>query len=131
MLALTLPLTTDASASQNSDKKGSEGDDEGVDGMATATGWKGHEAFYIVAPDVQMLDSAEGIVDGMKLREEWWPGTKVREGWWDGALDTSKNSGRGAEWLGAGARRVEPRRRGFYNCKKAERMLGWVHAASE
>lgn len=48
--------------------------------------------------------------DGMKLKEEWWPGAKVRDGWW-------RSEG-------------GDRRRGFYDCSKAERLLGWVHSES-
>lgn len=132
LFALTLPLAVDESPPSNPDKKRNESGDENADRKATGTGWKGHEAFYIVAPDLQMLDSAEGDVDGTKLKEEWWPAAKVREGWWGPELDTPNRSGHHGEreWVGEAAGRVEPRRRGFYDCKKAERMLGWVHAAN-
>lgn len=132
LLALTLPLTVDASSPSNFEEKVNESGDESVGRNATGTGWEGHETFYIVAPDLQMLDSAEGVVDGVKLKQEWWPTAKVREGWWGAEVDTPNSSGRRGEgeWVGEAARRVEPRRRGFYDCKKAERMLGWVHAAN-
>lgn len=75
LLAITLPLIN----------AGKDGESESLDREA-GTGWRGHEAFYIVAPDLQMLDSADEVVDGMKLKEEWWPGVKYREGWWDGEV---------------------------------------------
>ncbi|KAI0067247.1 NAD(P)-binding protein [Artomyces pyxidatus] len=60
--------------------------------------WDGHERFYIVAPDIAPLDSDSGA-----LREKYYPGVAVRDGY---------------EVNG---------RRGFFDCGKAERLLGWVH----
>ncbi|KAF8890649.1 hypothetical protein BD779DRAFT_1610742 [Infundibulicybe gibba] len=54
--------------------------------------WSGHEAFFIVAPDIAYDEDADA------LREEYWPGVPTK-----GPL------------------------RGFFDCSKAERLLGWVH----
>lgn len=62
--------------------------------------WSGHEAFFITAP-VTASDK-----DAKELREQFWPDVPITEG---------KNvSGR----------------TGFFDCRKAERLLGWVHKDS-
>jgi nucleoside-diphosphate-sugar epimerase len=57
--------------------------------------YRGHEVFYIVAPDTVMDEPS------LQLASEYYPNVPIR-----GDL-----SGR----------------RGFYNCAKAERLLGWRH----
>ncbi|TFY71687.1 hypothetical protein EVG20_g1322 [Dentipellis fragilis] len=61
--------------------------------------WRGHERFFIVAPTIAHVQ-----FDSKDLREEYWPGVKV--------LDGKDVSGRN----------------GFFDCGKAERLLGWVHS---
>ncbi|KAF9446632.1 NAD(P)-binding protein [Macrolepiota fuliginosa MF-IS2] len=58
---------------------------------------KKHEAFFIAAPETAADEESE------KLMALYQPGVPVREGW--------KLTGR----------------KGFIDCAKAERMLGWVH----
>lgn len=59
--------------------------------------WSGHEAFFIVAPATSFDE------DTIKLKEVYWPDVPVKEG---------------KDLAG---------RKGFFNCEKAERLLGWVH----
>lgn len=59
--------------------------------------WSGHEAFFIVAPRIASDQ------DTKTLREEHWPGVSLKEG-----KDVSGSTG-------------------FFDCSKAERLLGWVH----
>ena len=59
--------------------------------------WKGHEAFFIVAPRVAADE------DWLELKKRYFPDVPVREGW------------------------VESGGCGFFDCSKAERILGWVH----
>lgn len=60
--------------------------------------WSGHQRFFIAAPDISSLEQ-----DSKALRETYWGDVRVREG---------KNvSGRN----------------GFFDCAKAERLLGWIH----
>lgn len=63
--------------------------------------WSGHEAFFAVAPDTL----AEG--DSEALRQQCWEHIPVKGDW--------KFSGK----------------QGFFNCRKAERLLGWVHPPDE
>jgi len=60
--------------------------------------WHGHERFIIAAPDIASLD-----FDTKELREKYWADVRVREG-----KDVSG-------------------RKGFFDCEKAGRLLGWVH----
>ncbi len=62
--------------------------------------WSGHEAFFIVAPDVAVEE------DSRLLREKFWPKVAITEG-----KDVSGNTG-------------------FFDCGKAQRLLGWVHRES-
>lgn len=59
--------------------------------------WRGHEAFFIVAP--RTIFTAD--VDSAALAAEHFPGASLR-------TDLSGNAG-------------------FYDCDKARRMLGWIH----
>ncbi|KAF9466470.1 hypothetical protein BDZ94DRAFT_1250986 [Collybia nuda] len=59
--------------------------------------WRGHEAFFIVAPRIAC------DVDSKVLRETHWPNVPV--------IDGKDVSGQ----------------KGFFDCRKAERLLGWVH----
>jgi nucleoside-diphosphate-sugar epimerase len=63
--------------------------------LALTAGYRGHEAFYIVAPDT-VVD-----VPSLELAQQFFPDVPLRGD------------------LGG--------RRGFYNCEKAERLLGWKH----
>lgn len=60
--------------------------------------WTGHEAFFITAPCI-----AYEKENSKDLRERFWPDVPIREGY-----DVSG-------------------RTGFFDCNKAERLLGWVH----
>lgn len=60
-------------------------------------GWAGHEAFFIVAPRVAC------DVNSKTLKERHWPDVPILEG--------KEVSGE----------------KGFFDCSKAERLLGWVH----
>ena len=82
-------------------------------------GWHGHEVFHIAADEIcwegglteaSMRKPGEVGVDGHKvaaldLLDHTFPGTEVVRDWW--------GPGRA--------------RRGFYDCSKAERLLGWRH----
>ncbi|KAI0671422.1 NAD(P)-binding protein [Trametes maxima] len=59
--------------------------------------WSGHERFFIVAPDTSANE------DSMELWQTYWRSVPLKEG---------KN--------------LEGRK-GFFDCSKAERLLGWVH----
>jgi len=58
---------------------------------------KKHEAFFVVAPEIAQDD------DSGKLKESYYPDVPVVEG-------VQING-----------------RKGFFDCRKAEKMLGWVH----
>lgn len=60
-------------------------------------GWSGHEAFFITAPEIACNE------DSKELREKYYGDVPIREG-----KDVSG-------------------RKGFFDCSKAERVLGWVH----
>jgi len=60
--------------------------------------WKGHEKFFIVAPQVAADE------DWLELKQKYFPDVPVKEGW-------VKNGGGG-----------------FFDCSKAKRILGWVHS---
>ena len=59
--------------------------------------WRGHERFFIVAPDAASERST------MELWERYWKHVPIKEG-----KDLSGH-------------------KGFFDCSKAERVLGWVH----
>ena len=59
--------------------------------------WKGHEEFFIVAPQVAANE------DWLELKQQYFPDVPVKEGW------------------------VKDGGSGFFDCSKAERILGWVH----
>ncbi|KDQ56992.1 hypothetical protein JAAARDRAFT_131334 [Jaapia argillacea MUCL 33604] len=61
--------------------------------------WEGHERFFIVSPFHTNLDPPDAEV----LREKYWKDVPVKEG-----KDVTG-------------------RRGFFDCGKAERLLGWKH----
>ena len=87
----------------------------------TSEGWSGHEVFYTVAPEICWEGALEedsrfergerekrkegyarlGTVD---LVKRFYPDAKIDPGWWK-----------------------ENPRRGCFDCRKAERLLGWVH----
>ncbi|KAL1707933.1 hypothetical protein EV121DRAFT_277551 [Schizophyllum commune] len=60
--------------------------------------WTGHEAFFISAPIISYED-----LDSKDLRLEYWPNVPIKEG-----RDVSGQTG-------------------FFDCSKANRLLGWVH----
>ncbi|TRM65067.1 hypothetical protein BD626DRAFT_490797 [Schizophyllum amplum] len=62
--------------------------------------WSGHEAFFISAPIISYEE-----LDSKDLRLEYWPDVPVKEG-----KDVSGQ-------------------KGFFDCSKAQRLLGWVHKA--
>ncbi|KAI0360211.1 NAD(P)-binding protein [Trametes cingulata] len=59
--------------------------------------WRGHERFFIVAPDTSANE------DSVELWQTYWRHVPLKEG-----KDLSG-------------------RKGFFDCSKAERLLGWVH----
>lgn len=59
--------------------------------------WSGHQAFLITSPETTNVE------DSRVLKEKFWPTVPIKEG-----------------------KRIEGRQ-GFFDCSKAERMLGWVH----
>ena len=59
--------------------------------------WSGHEVFYIAAP------TTAASKDSKDLRQKYWPSVPVKQG----------------KELGG--------KSGFFNCSKAEKLLGWVH----
>ncbi|KAF5367442.1 hypothetical protein D9758_003809 [Tetrapyrgos nigripes] len=62
--------------------------------------WSGHEAFFIAAPHIANTESTEA------LRARFWPDVPIKSG--------KELSGRD----------------GFFDCSKANRLLGWVHTDS-
>ena len=68
----------------------------------TSEGWSGHEVFYCVAPTIAW---PEDQADSRSMARKAWPDVPLREEWFAGRKD-----------------------QGFYDCSKAERMLGWKHA---
>ena len=60
--------------------------------------WEGHEAFYVAAPDIPYDD-----VSSMELRDRFYKDVPIKEG-----KDLSGN-------------------KSFFDCSKAERLLGWKH----
>ncbi|KAF8072058.1 hypothetical protein FPV67DRAFT_916627 [Lyophyllum atratum] len=77
-------------------------EDSGADAFLLAltgeTGkWSGHEAFFITAPVIL------GDGNSQELRQKCWPDVPIRDG-----KDVSG-------------------RKGFFDCGKAQRLLGWVH----
>ncbi|KAI0322130.1 hypothetical protein OF83DRAFT_1049914 [Amylostereum chailletii] len=60
--------------------------------------WAGHERFFVVAPTI-----APTGVDVQELKQKYYPEVTVRDGF---------------ELKG---------RAGFFDCRKAEKLLGWVH----
>ena len=63
--------------------------------LGVTAGFRGHEVFYIVAPQTMMEEPS------LTLKEKYFPDVPVR-----GDLGDHK---------------------GFYNCRKAEQLLGWRH----
>jgi len=61
--------------------------------------WAGHERFFIVAPSI----AVPGGEDWLELKKRYFPDVPIREGW------------------------VESQKGTFYDCSRAERLLGWVH----
>ncbi|EGN98978.1 hypothetical protein SERLA73DRAFT_122837 [Serpula lacrymans var. lacrymans S7.3] len=59
--------------------------------------WSGHEPFLIVAPQTAC------DIDTKTLIRDYWPNVPHKDGW-----EVSEGTG-------------------FYNCRKAEQLLGWVH----
>ncbi|WWD09936.1 hypothetical protein V865_008066 [Kwoniella europaea PYCC6329] len=70
--------------------------------------WKGHEAFNIVASDIAWKDPAVSSLDLLE-KSEWSEDGRI------GQVDTT--------WWGGD----DGKRKGFWDCRKAERLLGWVH----
>jgi nucleoside-diphosphate-sugar epimerase len=78
-------------------------EDSGADAFLRAiesTGWSGHETFMIVAPETWSNE------DTNTLLQKFWSHIPIKEG--------KDMSGK----------------KGFYDCTKAERLLGWVHRDS-
>ncbi|KZT29713.1 NAD(P)-binding protein [Neolentinus lepideus HHB14362 ss-1] len=65
--------------------------------------WSGHEVFLIAAPETRGMREEEAR-DSDVLKKMWWPDVPCREGW--------RLQGRAS----------------FFDCSKAERLLGWKHA---
>jgi len=63
----------------------------------TSDGWSGHQAFFIVAPEIAFNE------DSKELYENHYGSVPITEG-----KDVSG-------------------KKGFFDCAKAERLLGWVH----
>ncbi|KAF9234626.1 hypothetical protein BU15DRAFT_52382 [Melanogaster broomeanus] len=59
--------------------------------------WTGHERFFIVAPQIAADE------DWLELKQKYFPHVPMKQGW------------------------VESGAKSFYDCGKAERVLGWVH----
>ncbi|OCF55844.1 hypothetical protein L486_06599 [Kwoniella mangroviensis CBS 10435] len=70
--------------------------------------WKGHEAFNIVASDIAWTDPVVSSSDLLE-KSEWSEDGRI------GQVDKTW-------WVGD-----DRRRKGFWDCTKAERLLGWVH----
>lgn len=66
--------------------------------LEVTTSWSGHEAFFITAPEIAAPD-----MDSEQLRMQYWPNVPLKNG---------------VEIKG---------RTGFFDCSKAQRLLGWVH----
>ena len=69
----------------------------GAVGDGSGEEWTGHEAFFVTAPDTA------SDVPTMELWERCWSDVPIKEG-----KDLSG-------------------RKGFFDCSKAEKLLGWVH----
>ena len=72
----------------------------------TSEGWEGAETFYIIADDI-LTDDDHDTEAGLDLLVKNWDPLRygvVDRKWW------SKNP-----------------RRGFFDCEKAKRLLGWRH----
>ncbi|KAM0786986.1 hypothetical protein ACM66B_002404 [Microbotryomycetes sp. NB124-2] len=69
----------------------------------TTDGWQGAQVFWIIAPRTQPADKGAKLTS-QDLASRYFPNTPVREGWFD------EDSGRG-----------------FFDCSKAEKLLGWKH----
>lgn len=73
----------------------------------TSEGWSGAEAFYTVAPTTQIWEQeGDQGLSSTGLAKKYHSQAKLRDGYYDG------QSGRG---------------RGFFDCTKAEKLLGWQH----
>ncbi|KAI0070075.1 NAD(P)-binding protein [Panus rudis PR-1116 ss-1] len=106
-LSWSLPNKQVANLSQDPDRRkndlwGYVHEDAGAEAFLLAVTneddrWHGHEAFFITAPDTTMEE------DSMTLKERFYPNVPVKEG-----------------------KRLEGHQ-GFFDCSKAERLLGWVH----
>ncbi|WWC60917.1 uncharacterized protein I303_103493 [Kwoniella dejecticola CBS 10117] len=82
----------------------------------TSTGWTGHEAFNIVAPDIatpktMLQNGQDEDIGSLELFAKSWDGKigtvrEIHRDWWDGEGNS---------------------KRGFWDCSKAEKMLGWKH----
>ena len=69
----------------------------------TTEGWTGAEAFWTIAPRNRTAD--EGVkFSSLDLINKYHPNASVRKGWFD-----------------------EDPGRAFFDCGKAEKMLGWRH----
>lgn len=67
--------------------------------LALEVGWKGHEVMYVVSNEHAGVSSE---ANAEELAKKYYPGTKRKAG----VLSASQ---------------------GFYDCSKAERLLGWKH----
>lgn len=67
----------------------------------TEGGWTGHEAFFVCAPETAHEEES-GV-----LKEMWWGGVRIKEG---ASLEGHRS---------------------FFDCSKAERLLGWRHREPE
>lgn len=68
--------------------------------LADSDKWSGHEAFFIVAPRTRCKEESESLI------QRDWKNIPIKQG---GDMRGSK---------------------GFFNCAKAEKLLGWVHQDS-
>lgn len=88
-------------STDNKDLWGYVQQDSAADACLLALGdndnWHGHERFFIAAPEIWCEKDSES------LRLQFWSDVPVVEG---------------KEFVG---------RRGFFDCSKAERLLGWRH----
>ncbi|OCH83965.1 NAD(P)-binding protein [Obba rivulosa] len=109
-LSWSLPRRSDAArhdpARRKNDLWGYVQEDAGADAFLLAVTnedekWSGHEAFIIAAPDTS--DDR----DSMFLKEQFWANVPIK-----GGKDLSG-------------------RKSFFDCSKAERLLGWAHRSSE
>jgi nucleoside-diphosphate-sugar epimerase len=99
--AFWLSLTVDADGSEHDSQGTSEAksNTKPVACGSGATGWRGHEAFNIAAPTTRCPHIGSEL-----LRKQFFPDVPVRE-------EVFKIEGR----------------KGFFDCSKAKRLLGWVH----